>query len=526
MIHFAHEIPPATVTTPAEPARTQRRSAARVSPARRAVAVESPAPSPSPPTSAPPSSAPEPFPPADLVRLGDEIAELAVHLHAATYRLLVLVREFDQRGGWHTGFRSCAHWLSWRTGIAMGPAREKVRVAEALEHLQLLSERMRVGQLSYSKVRALTRVATADNERELMEFALHGTASHVERLVRAWRRVDRSEEQWQERERHRIRSLTLYADEDGMYVVRGRLDPEVGALLMRALKAAGETLYGRSGGVGRSENGDLPSDSSEIEPLTAPQRRADAIGLLAERALKGGLGELEGSVTGAAESGGGVESDGGAVSSGGTAPIGRADRFQVVVHVDAEALRESSEGGESMLEGVVRVPAGTSRRIACDASRVMMTHGSDGSVLDVGRKTRTVSPALRRVLDHRDGGCRSPGCGLRFCDAHHITHWGDGGETRLDNLVLLCKRHHRAVHEEGFRVEFVGDANGVRFYWPDGRPFPEAPALPPLSAGDPVTALEAEHGRLGIHVGPDTTTPRWNGEPLDLGWAMYVFRNR
>ena len=268
-------------------------------------------PPPPPQTPLPPSSAPEPFPPADLVRLGDEIAELAAHLHAATFRLLVLVREFDQRGGWHTGFRSCAHWLSWRTGIAMGPAREKVRVAEALEHLQLLSERMRVGQLSYSKVRALTRVATADNERELMEFALHGTASHVERLVRAWRRVDRLEEQWQERERHRARSLTLYADEDGMYVIRGRLDPEVGALLMRALKAAGETLYGRSGGVGRSENGDLPSDSSEVEPLTAPQRRADAIGLLAERGLQAGLGELEGSVTGAAESGGGVESDGG-----------------------------------------------------------------------------------------------------------------------------------------------------------------------------------------------------------------------
>lgn len=370
MIDFAHEIPRSPVTTPAEPVRTKRRPATRVGPARRAVAVESPAPSPSPPTSAPPSSAPEPFPPADLVRLGDEIAELAAHLHAATYRLLVLVREFDQRGGWHTGFRSCAHWLSWRTGIAMGPAREKVRVAEALERLPLLSERMRSGQLSYSKVRALTRVATADNERELMEFALHGTASHVERLVRAWKRVDRLEEQWQERERHRARSLTLYADEDGMYVIRGRLDPEVGALLMRALKAAGETLYGRSGGAGRSTNGDLPSDSSEVEPLTAPQRRADAIGLLAERGLQAGLGSSPADVTKTdAEETDDVSPTQDSGTAGqrlaqgaervGTTPIGRDDRFQVVVHVDAEALRESSEVGECMLEGDVHVPAGT-----------------------------------------------------------------------------------------------------------------------------------------------------------------------
>ena len=184
-----------------------------------------------------------------------------------------------------------------------------------------------------------------------------------------------------------------------------------------------------------------------------------------------------------------------------------------------------------MLEGGLHVPAGTSRRIACDASRVTMTHRSDGSVLDVGRKTRTVPPAIRRALDHRDGGCRFPGCGLRFCDAHHITHWADGGETRLDNLVLLCRRHHRAVHEEGFRVEFEGGigaefVDGVRFYWPDGRPFPDAPAAPRLPAGEPVATLEAEHDRLGILVGPDTTTPGWNGEPFDLGWAMYVFRNR
>ena len=152
----------------------------------------------------------------DLERLGDEIAELAAHLDAGTYRLLELIREFDAREGWHAGLRTCAHWLSWRTGIDMGAAGEKVRVARALEHLPLLSEVMRLGELSYSKARALTRVTTAENEEELMGFAQHATASHVETLVRTWRRVDRMEEQHEERERHRSRFFTVRPDVDGM----------------------------------------------------------------------------------------------------------------------------------------------------------------------------------------------------------------------------------------------------------------------------------------------------------------------
>ena len=177
---------------------------------------------------------------AALEQLGDSIAELAAHLHAATYRLLVMLAEFDRGGGWGGGFRSCAHWLSWRTRIDLGAAREKVRVARALERLPQLSDALRRGELSYAVVRAVTRIATPENESELLELARHGTASHVERIVRAWRRVDRLEEQWAERERHRSRYLHLHPDDDGMYVLRGRLSPEVGALLERALAAAGE----------------------------------------------------------------------------------------------------------------------------------------------------------------------------------------------------------------------------------------------------------------------------------------------
>ncbi len=178
-----------------------------------------------------------------------------------------------------------------------------------------------------------------------------------------------------------------------------------------------------------------------------------------------------------------------------------------------------------MLEGGVNVSAETSRRLACDQSRLTMTHDRMGTPLDVGRKRRSVPVALRRVLEHRDGGCRFPGCcvGLRFCDAHHLTHWAMSGETRLDNLLLLCRRHHRAVHEMGFRVEWADQGQGreLRFFRPDGRPLPLVPA-PPSVPHDPVAALVEEHRDRGIRIDPWTSTPRWWGQRLDLGYAIDV----
>jgi len=263
-------------------------------------------------------------PVADLDQLGDQIAELSAHIQAATYRLLVLIREFDARGGWNGGlgehgFRSCAHWLNWRTGLDLGAAREKFRVARALEDLPRISAAMQKGEISYSKVRALTRVATPENEEELLEFALTGTAAHVEKLVRAWRRVDRLEAMEDGDGQHEHRYLRAYTDEDGMVVVRARLAPEVGAIFLKALEAAAEELYQRS----RECEG---MDLSDIPP---EQRRADALELLAESALEGGLDP-------------------------GTA----GDRYQVVVHVEGGVL----EDGEN-------VPAGTSWRLGCDSSR-------------------------------------------------------------------------------------------------------------------------------------------------------------
>src|SRR5437764_12572332 len=168
----------------------------------------------------------------ELDRLGDEIAELAAHLDAATARLLDLIREFDARGGWGNGFRSCAHWLSWRVGLDIGAARENVRVARALGTLPRLAHALARGELSYAKVRALTRVATPATEERLLEVGRSGTAEHVERIVRGWRRVDRTAEAREAAERHKCRALRVYRDHDGMIVVRGRLEPEVGELLL------------------------------------------------------------------------------------------------------------------------------------------------------------------------------------------------------------------------------------------------------------------------------------------------------
>ena len=556
-----------------------------------------------PPPGAPPDESPPHGPataPADrgarLARLGDRIAELSARIQAATHELLVLIREFDEQEGWD-GCLTCAHWLSWRAGLSPGAAREHVRVARALGELPKLSDAMRRGKVSYSKVRAVTRVATPENEQTLLDVALAGTAAHVERIARAWRRIDRNVEQAEERWRNASRGLRTWVDEDGMVVVRGRLTPEVGAVLRRALEAACDQARRPPASDGgpeeeaadasakvEEEAADASADSAEP---TLAQRQADAIGTLAEAALAGGLDR-------------------------GTA----GDRYQVVLHVDAEALGERQDvpagtsggaasesepraggdrvpartfggaasgsepraggqrvpartsaraasdrpGGGSPVHtempgragrarqrrrrrasgpcpavqpttaacrqtvldeaGGIHVSAETARRLACDAAAVTMHHGPGGEILDVGRRTRTISPALRRALAARDRQCRFPGCGNHRCDGHHIRHWADGGRTALDNLVLLCRRHHRAVHEEGFRVT-IDAAGDVQFLRPDGCPLAEAPTAPAWT-GPALQPTDDNLAATGIEIGADTATPSWRGERLDLHYAMSV----
>lgn len=406
--------------------------------------------------------------------IGETIASLAAGLHAATYQLLVLLREFDARLGWNNGFLSCAHWLHWRTGFDLGASREKVRVARALPALPRISRAMECGQLSYAKVRALTRVATPGNERALLNVALAGTAAQVERFVRAWRRVDRVSEARDDERRFLCRELSTWVDDDGMVVVRGRLTPEVGAVVQRALEAAADRLF-RDGQA-------LATAACLAEDVTPAQRRADALGLLAEAALSSDLDQGH---------------------AGG--------RYQVVVHVEAASSPDEApmeDGGVLELDHAAhRVSAETSRRLSCDASVVVMSQDADGRVVEAGPRTRTIPASIRRALAARDRTCRFPGCTSRRCDAHHIEHWADGGTTELDNLMLLCRRHHRALHEGGFDVEAAASGAFV-FFRPDGRTLRASPpAAPPrVPTVDP----------------RPVPPPTWDGTPLDVVYAIDV----
>ncbi|HEV8393382.1 MAG TPA: DUF222 domain-containing protein [Vicinamibacterales bacterium] len=417
--------------------------------------------------------------PGDLVpsisieQLGEAIAGIAAGLHAATYQLLVLLKEFDARSGWNNGFLSCAHWLSWRTSIDLGAAREKVRVARALPELPLLSGALRRGEISYAKVRALTRIATPATEERLLAVAYHGTAAQVERLVRAWRRCDRIEEG----RKHLSRSVATYQDEDGMVILRARLTPEQGALVQRALEAASEHLYHESRGAAAPDNIE--------EEVTSGQRRADALALMAECVLRADL----------------------ARGSAG-------DTHQIVLHIDAAKVADPTQHAVlELADGGIGVSAETSRRISCDASVAVMREAGDGSVLDVGRKTRVISTPIRRALAARDGRCVFPGCTARRCDAHHLVHWVDGGPTALDNLVLLCRRHHTLVHEQAFGVERA--ANGdVVFHRPDGRRIEASPRL-------------AWNGGQLLRESVNARSLRcWDGTPFNVAYAIDVLHPR
>jgi hypothetical protein len=155
-----------------------------------------------------------------------------------------------------------------------------------------------------------------------------------------------------------------------------------------------------------------------------------------------------------------------------------------------------------------------------DRAVEVMRHDSDGRLLEIGARTRTIPPALRRALYHRDRGCRFPGCGVRFGQGHHTRHWAHGGPTTLSNLARLCRRHHRAVHEEGYQVDRQPDGE-LRVKRPDGRLIPDVPS-PFQVPDDPLGALRTRHIAEGLVIHARTATPGWLGERLNVGWAIDV----
>jgi hypothetical protein len=423
---------------------------------------------------------------AELEALETELIELAGHLNAGEHRFLTRLAEFDRREGWVDwgGTHSCAHWLQWKLGLSLGTAREKVRVARALEQLPQISAAMAQGRLSYCKVRALTRVAEPATESYLLDVALRATGHHVEKLVRGYRRAMEAEELSREAQQQATRSVHVHHDDDGSLVIRARLPAEAGELLLKALDTAVESQYRESVSAETSERSESLS-----------QRRADALAILAESFLAHGSVALQGG-----------------------------ERQQIVVHVDAETLAHT-HAGRCELEDGPGVSAETCRRLACDASLVTIVEDGDGQPLNVGRKTRTIPPAIRRALRSRDRGCRFPGCThTRFVDGHHVEHWAHGGETKLSNLVTLCRFHHRLVHEGGVRIEWDAE-HTFRFIRADGTAIEDVPAgtSPPTTDWTRLPALNREHE---LEIDSGTAGTGWRGEPMDYGWAVQALQQR
>jgi len=331
------------------------------------------------------------------------IVNLSARINAESYELLVLIRRFDERAGWvQWAFPNCAEWLHWRCDLGLSAAREKVRVAHALKTLPGIALSFSRGELSYSKVRALTRVARPDNEGTLKAFALKTTAARVEERCRELR-CGRADSVAEANRSHAKRSLRMHRDQSrGTMTITVELPLEAGELIDKALDRARESSI---------------ASGPEFAAESWAAQQADALVTMASSYL---TGHRETSTN-------------------------SSENYQVTVHVDRSALSDGSGRSGLPIESV--------KRLCCDGDTVVIVEDENGEPLNIGRKTRTVPTAIKRALWSRDKGCVFPGCtNKRFVDAHHIQHWSAGGETSLDNLLLLCTRHHRLVHEGGFSI--------------------------------------------------------------------------
>ena len=466
--------------------------------------------------------------PISVAQLEARICELAGHLTAATCRFLELVADFDARQGWASWeMPSCAAWLSWKCQIAPGTAREHVRVARALPDLPLIRAEFAAARLSYAKVRALSRIATADNEEDLAQMAIPMTAGQLERFARAHRRVTDADGA---RARSR-RQLRWGWVDDHEFSFRGQLPPEQAAVVLQALRAAMDDLEHP-----HDDHGDVPAETRAEalarrdqrdgtawdQPLPPPRRKEDT-----ESLADALVGICAGYLAGRA------------------AQADNPDTYQVIIHAGTAAVTGAPEHGDVPAEtrkalaalaetvplltfpeshpawpqrchledGAALSPA-TLQTIACNATLSAMLHDADGTVLNAGRRTRKPSAALRRAVRERDRHrCRYPGCESRRVDAHHIRFWSNGGETRLGNLISLCKAHHHLVHDRGIIIAATG--GGFAFYLPNGAQLSNSPPLP---AGDPAAITECH----GAEITPTTIVSPHSGGRLDLNMAVWV----
>jgi hypothetical protein len=390
-----------------------------------------------------------------LEELAAAILSGAVRLAAATAAWLRLVGEFDARGGWQwVGVKSCAHWLSWQCGLGPGAAREHVRVARALRDLPLIEAAFADGRLTYSKVRAITRVAEPVSQEMLIEFAIESTASQLERVVRQWRRADGEDEA----ELAYRRRFSYSYDEAGMLVLRARMTPEEGAPLIAAIESLAERAARRERAAAKRARGKHAAAEARGEQVDrAMVERCDENAEWhygKERTAERRCVALASLAQGA------VDRD---------RRAGDPPRREVVVHVDADVIADDAAAGRAYIEGGPSLTPVQARRMLCESTVVVMLE-KDREVLAVGRTKRRATKAQRRALLRRDGGCIRPGCPenrIERLHAHHMRHWLYGGRTDLDNMVLLCDVDHGLVHDE----DYVMSRRGGRLIvtTPDGR---------------------------------------------------------
>jgi hypothetical protein len=422
-------------------------------------------------------------------QLGDEIATMAARINVVNHQLLTRIRRLDVIEGWfRQGAMSCAHWLTWRIGLDRGAAREKVRVARALGALPRIDAAFAAGRLSYAQVRAVTRVANAENEERLLEVALAATGAQLEQICRGLRSATRGESEAAQERYVRARFLG-----NGLVKLEVVVTPDESSLIINAIERTREALTPR---LLAAATGTVPTATTyESKPVAAPRPSAvDALLHLVSNAINH---ETES-----------AERVAGATS-------------EIVIHVDRE-LTKSDGMLSARLQDGTPVSAETLRRVCCDGGVVPAAVDDHGAVLDVGRRTRAVPSAIRRALWIRDQGCRFPGCmNQRYVHGHHVKHWLHGGATSLDNLVLLCAWHHRLLHEAGFSATLRKDGE-LEVRTPAGALLPAHPAL---ATDRPIVewgaGTEEWHGdRDEPEVDEWTTMPSWDGERMDLDWVV------
>ena len=501
--------------------------------------------------------------------LAAEITTLAGHLNAAQYRFLKLLDEFDRAQGWaEPGVRSLAHWLELKCGIGDLAAREKVRVARALRELPLIDAAFERGEISYSKVRAMTRAATPQNEAQLLNIARHGTAAHMERLVRVYRRCrEQTGAAPGETAIRREERFYCFAEDDETMVFGGRVSVEQGRLLVKALDAMVAEMEADEREGADAQKADDAPQADESGKTEEPEKADDSDKSKIPEKAGGGApnaatetAENVSAETSATRFGAGVSSETSAAASrrnvsaetsagaseqnvsaetptaatgknvsaetptaatgknvsaetpsvgkhdqpplkplrvrratalaqiaehylatrrggSGATPMKSSDAYQVFVHVNANDAHPDNRinGAHTTYTDDRRSLAPhVARQLACDASRRTVLENERGEVLNIGRRSRIVPWHIAHALRVRDGGCRFPGCNQhRWTDAHHIHHWADGGETSLENLVILCRYHHRALHRDEYRIEHGADG-GLIFMDARHRPAPLA----------------------------------------------------